>query len=41
MNENEIKSYETDEVVRRLKCLRCEHVWTPRKSGEKPLSCPA
>jgi hypothetical protein len=37
---NEIKPYETDETVRRLKCLRCEWTWTPRKAGERPLTCP-
>ena len=41
MNENEIKPYETEETVRRLKCLRCDHTWTPRKMAEsKPVSCP-
>ncbi|HLX54170.1 MAG TPA: hypothetical protein VKR58_09520 [Aquella sp.] len=39
---NDLKPYETDETVRRLKCLRCEHMWTPRKLAEpKPLTCPA
>jgi hypothetical protein len=38
---NDLKPYETDETVRRLRCLRCDHTWTPRKSGDRPLSCPA
>jgi hypothetical protein len=40
-NDKELKPYETDETVRRLKCLRCGHSWTPRKPGERPLTCAA